>query len=364
MTNRRFCRRVDLTAGQLQAIMSACSDAIFSCDLKDAITSWNLAAERLFKLTETQALESSVWILLPVHHMEEVLAQRKKAYHQNSPVTLEIKMQIHRGELFDAAITVSAVRGAEDKCAGFVTLVKDIREQKRMAQGFARSDQLHMLGELAAGVTHEVRNPLTIVKGFLQLFRPREEFAMYRMHFDLMIKELDRINGLISQYLSLGQYAHAEKQLCSLTSVVESLLPLIQAESLLREVEVTTSLDDNLPLLWLYEKEIKQLLLNLIQNGMDAMKQGRRELSIKAWNEQDSVVLSIEDTGCGIPEHVMENLFTPFYSTKESGTGLGLVVCRDIARRHNAEIKIRTDTTGTCFAVVFPVANLTPPLVG
>ncbi|MBT9157260.1 MAG: Sporulation kinase E [Firmicutes bacterium] len=260
-------------------------------------------------------------------------------------------MQIHRGELFDAAITVSAVRGAEDKCAGFVTLVKDIREQKRMAQGFARSDQLHMLGELAAGVTHEVRNPLTIVKGFLQLFRPREEFAMYRMHFDLMIKELDRINGLISQYLSLGQYAHAEKQLCSLTSVVESLLPLIQAESLLREVEVTTSLDDNLPLLWLYEKEIKQLLLNLIQNGMDAMKHDRHKLSI-------------EDTGCGIPEHIREKLFTPFYSTKESGTGLGLVVCRDIARRHNAEIKVRTDTTGTCFAVVFPVANLTPPLVG
>lgn len=345
-------------------VIDGSHDAIATYDLEGSITSFNPAAERLFKLQAEQAVGSNVWNLVPAHLLPIEKEVLRGLGGGNAPTTMETQRLTSEGELLDVLASISPLCSPEGHQIGFISAIRDITEQKRMLTEFARLDRLYTLSEMAAGVTHEVRNPLTTVRGYLQLLRPKEEFAMYRFHFDLMIKELDRINELITQFLSLGQHTRGEKQLCSLCSVVKSLLPLIQAEALLRDMTIETHFEPDLPLLWLHEKEIKQLLLNLLQNGMDAMENGGRVLNIDIRGEYGAVVLCVEDQGCGIPLHVMERLFTPFVSTKEYGTGLGLAVCRKIAEHHQAEIKVQTDQGGTSIRVIFPVRELNLPPVG
>lgn len=364
--SQSLCQSQKIMAGTcLATILFASShDAIITFDLAGAITSLNAAAERMLKLRAERAVGSSMWDLVPGDLLPTEKDSLRGLVSHTALTTSETKLLTSDGDLIDVATITAPLCSQDGHRIGFVTALRDITEQKRIMGELLRLDRLYTLSEMAAGVTHEVRNPLTTVRGYLQLLRPKEEFAMYRFHFDLMIKELDRINELITQFLSLGQHTRGEKQLCELTSVVNSILPLIEAEARLRDINVETHFEPNLPLLWLNEKEIKQLLLNLLQNGMDAMEKGGRELTIEVRGEYGAVVLCVEDKGCGIPEHVMEKLFTPFYSTKEHGTGLGLAMCYRIAEHHQAEIKVKSAKDGTRIQVVFPVRELNLQPVG
>lgn len=234
------------------------------------------------------------------------------------------------------------------------------RRYKEQQVAFQRcmslTDRLHTVGEMAASVTHEIRNPLTTIHGYLQMFAQKKEFSAYQGHMTLLLEELDRANLLIKEYLSLCKDHAADIKPAQLNSVILSLFPLLQAQANSSSKEILLQLE-NLPEISLDDKEIRQLILNLARNGLEAMEQGKT-LIIETYPnpEAKAVTLAVCDQGKGIPKQIINNLGKPFLTTKENGTGLGLAVCYRIAARHKARIKVATSGAGTTFYVNFPVA--------
>ncbi|MDU4961116.1 MAG: ATP-binding protein [Sporomusaceae bacterium] len=230
-------------------------------------------------------------------------------------------------------------------------IIRDVTLRKHMEKMADQIDRMNLVGKMAATVAHEIRNPMTTVHGYLQLMKTREKYRDDKDKFELMLAELDRANAIIREYLSLSRERAPNFKECSLTQIVNTLFPLIQADAVAYKVDARLELADTSCLL-LDENEIRQLLLNLVRNGIEAMPQGG-ELVIRSTVEAGQVVLAITDQGTGIPDHVMENLGTPFVTTKDSGTGLGIPLCFQIAKRHHASVKFATGEDGTTVFICF-----------
>jgi len=241
-------------------------------------------------------------------------------------------------------------RTAELKTAN-EQLQREMKERKQMEKEMARLDRLNLVGEMAAGIGHEIRNPMTTVKGLLQLLSDKEECAGYKEYFNLMIDELNRANSIITEYLSLAKNRMVELKNRNLNHIVTAISPLIEAEGRVTDKHISIELQD-IPDLPLDEKEIRQLIFNLALNGLEAMVPGGI-LLIRTFQEDGAVVLAVRDLGKGIEPAVLEKIGTPFFTTKDNGTGLGLAVCYSIAASHNAKIDVETGTTGTTFYVRF-----------
>ncbi len=228
-------------------------------------------------------------------------------------------------------------------------VLTDITEKVLLEKGISRLDQLNLIGEMAAGIAHEIRNPMTTVYGFLQIAKGSQvsdEFV------DLMLDELDRANSIITEFLNLAKNKVSHKKMNHLNAIIEALFPLIQAEAFRSGKEVILQLDQRCTDIFIDEKEIRQLILNIALNGLDAMTMGGK-LLIETLDEHQAVILNIRDTGSGISPEVLEKMGTPFFTTKDNGTGLGLAICFSIAKRHGAEVDIDTSQDGTTFSIRF-----------
>lgn len=231
-----------------------------------------------------------------------------------------------------------------------IIVVTDITERILLEKEMVRLDRLNLIGEMAAGIAHEIRNPLTSVRGFLQMSKFKRDILSLE-HIELMMGELDRANGIITEFLTLAKNKVNDKAQKYLNKILIALFPLIQAEALLSDKHVLLELGD-CPELYLDEKEIRQLILNLVLNGLEAMSSGGT-LTIKTYSEEQSVVLEIRDQGVGIKPELLEKIGTPFFTTKDKGSGLGLAICYSVAERHHAVIDVKSGDHGTVFSIRF-----------
>lgn len=230
-------------------------------------------------------------------------------------------------------------------------IIRDITARILLEQDVARLDRLNIAGEMAASLAHEIRNPLTTVRGYLQYFGRKADFDKYQEQISMLLNELDRTNQIISEYLSLNKNKAVHMDKANLNEIIQSIAPLIQTDAVCSGVNLVLELH-TVPDFILDEKEIKQLLLNLTRNAIDAMAGGGK-LTISTATNDKKVILSVTDTGSGIPTNIMNSLGKPFITNKENGTGLGLAICFRIASRHQAKINVTTNNSGTIIQVVF-----------
>lgn len=242
--------------------------------------------------------------------------------------------------------------------AAFVTaegltyvVARDISQRIRMESEMLRLNRLNLVGEMAAGIAHEIRNPMASARGFIQLLGEKPECKSYHQYFNLIADELDRANTIISEFLTVVKNRPIDRRLHNLNCIVGALLPLIEADALRADKNVKCELGE-VPDLLLDEKEIRQLILNLTRNGLEAMT-GKGVLTISTFQRADETVLAIADQGSGISPAILDKLGTPFLTTKKQGTGLGLASCFSIAQRHNATITVDMGLKRTTFLVRF-----------
>ena len=232
-----------------------------------------------------------------------------------------------------------------------IALMQDITKEKKLEAEITRLDRLNLVGEMAAGIGHEVRNPMTTVRGFLQLLGKKERYAQDRAYFELMIEELDRANSIITEFLSLAKDKAVNLEKKDLNKILKSIMPLIRADGLITDKYIELKAG-KIPKLSLDEKEMRQVVINLVRNGLQAMQPGQI-LKMETFIEEDQVVLAVKDQGTGIPDNIIDKIGTPFFTTKDSGTGLGLSVCYSVAARHGAVIDFETGPGGATFYVKF-----------
>ncbi|MGH2318047.1 GAF domain-containing sensor histidine kinase [Planococcus sp. SE5232] len=235
---------------------------------------------------------------------------------------------------------------------GICCLCKNTTEKKNYENELKRLSNLELIGQMAAGISHEIRNPMTTVRGFLQLLTNDQGLKKYATYFELMIDELDRANSIISEFLSMGNTRSSELKMQDLNAIIYDIAPLLEIDTF-NQNKIIEFETQEIPEMFLNRDEIRQLLINLCRNGLEAMQPGKM-LSIRTYiEEKDTVVLEIRDQGAGMDTEVLKKIGTPFYTTKDNGTGLGLGVSYAIAARHHAKINVQSNEEGTVFFVKF-----------
>jgi PAS domain S-box-containing protein len=276
----------------------------------------------------------------------------------NSVRNLEISFSSKPGKVRVGLLSTEPTELNGEQC--LILTINDITEFKQIEVELARLDRLNLVGEIAAGIGHEIRNPMTIVRGFLQVLSGKEECLHYKEYYTLMIEELDRANSIIAEFLALARNKTVNLKLHNLNTTINTLNPLIIADAMMQGKFIQLELGE-VPDILLDEKEIRQLVLNLVRNGLEAMGPGGK-LTIKTSTGGSSLILSVQDEGRGIPGEFLDKLGTPFFTTKDNGTGLGLATCYRVASRHNAAIRVDTGVRGTTFYVEFKAPCFPAPL--
>jgi two-component system sporulation sensor kinase A len=231
----------------------------------------------------------------------------------------------------------------------------DITERKMAEQYLIRSEKLSVVGQLAAGVAHEIRNPLTALKGFTQLLHQNSDDN--RKYYEIMLTELERINYIVGEFMVLSK-PHNRQQLKEhdIHRILTSIIPILESQAILHNVILRVESSENLPTVKCDENQIKQVLINLMKNAIEAMPGGgtvtvRYEFDVP----RRELILYFEDQGVGIPPDLLERLGEPFLTTKEKGTGLGLMVCYKIIQAHEGMLSVSSQPgQGTSVKLVLP----------
>lgn len=281
------------------------------------------------------------------HNVQEL---KKVVCEQGFIRNREMSFYDREGGFHEGILSAEVIQVGSQRC--LYTIIQDITEKKILEQEMARFDRLNAVGEMAATIAHEIRNPMTTVRGFLQMMGSRNELFHYKENMDLMIDEIDRVNCIITEFLSLAKNKAVSMKPGSLNATIKALEPLLSADAIASEKTINLELND-IPEVLMDEKEIRQLILNLVRNGLEAMNAGG-SIFLRTTLEDGSVIFAVKDQGKGIAPGLLQKLGTPFLTTKESGNGLGLAVCYRIASRHKAEVNVETGGAGTTFKVKFP----------
>ncbi len=336
-------RRISEVNAEMVAIFESISEPFLVLDKEWRLTYINKVALRLVDIRVNKIqIGKNIWEIFPEMIGGEI--------HQNCYMACESNKPIHR--MFQSTFSKKTFDiHLYPYVNGLFVYMRDITEQKAYEAEIARLDRLNLIGEMAASIGHEVRNPMTTVRGYLQRFSQKTALADYREQMKLMIEELDRANSIITEFLSLAKNKKVELKLTDLNAIIRNLFPLLQADAFRRGNSIELELGD-IGDVFADESEIRQCILNLVGNGMDAMPQSGK-LTISTAKVGTNVAMTVRDSGTGIPSEIIEKLGTPFVTTKENGTGLGLAVCYRIAQRHNATIQFETGSGGTAFHFKF-----------
>ncbi|MCS0653078.1 ATP-binding protein [Cytobacillus firmus] len=223
------------------------------------------------------------------------------------------------------------------------------KEQEQLLQ---KSEKLALLGQMAAGIAHEIRNPLTSIKGFVQLFKSSSQKEEY---FDIVLSELDRINGIVGEFLVLAKPTADIFEKQDLTKLISEVILLSNTQSILNNVEIKVENNLHSPMIHCEKNQLKQVFLNIIKNAIEAMPDGG-QLTIKVMKKTGNTIsVQFIDQGVGISEDRIPSLGEPFYTTKEKGTGLGLMICYKIIENHNGRLTIESKVgEGTKMEIELP----------
>ncbi|RDI42241.1 PAS domain-containing sensor histidine kinase [Falsibacillus pallidus] len=249
------------------------------------------------------------------------------------------------------SMSFSPMLGKKGRVIGMLVGLEDITSEKQTEDLLKKSEQLALIGQLAAGVAHEIRNPLTTLKGFMQLLR--EEMTQ-RAYFDVILDELQRIELITGEFLSLAKPHSIHFKQCSINKLLFEVAEFINIECLKNNVTLEVHVHEFMEVMCDIH-QLKQVLLNIMKNALEAMPKGG-ELNIHLKRYEQMAIIQVKDSGIGIPEHRLKHLGEPFYSTKEKGTGLGLMISNKIIKEHKGNFVIESiEGEGTSVILELPL---------
>jgi len=326
-------------------LLAAVPDLLIYLSNEGVYLDFHVTHPSLFYTTIKDCLGKTIFQVLPAEQADKIMSGITRAATSDKIQVVEYQLTIKK------TLYVFESRIIKFNADSVLAIVRNISELTRLKQELSRLDQLHLVGEMAASIGHEIRNPMTTVRGYLQLFSHKPEFTKYNEPLTLMIEELDRANAIICEFLSLAKNKVVKLEQQNLNGIINTIAPLIQSTATISNKYLNLELEP-IPDLLLDVQEIRQLILNLVNNGLESMLPDKA-ITIKTFMKNNKVVMAIQDMGAGIPTELMANLGTPFFTTKEHGTGLGLAICYSIIARHKATVEVVTSPQGTTFFILF-----------
>jgi len=235
----------------------------------------------------------------------------------------------------------------------YVGVIKNSIGDQKSEELLIQNEKLSVVGQLAAGIAHEIRNPLTSLKGFIQLMK--SDIGYNDQYLDIMESEIERIDSISKELMILAKPNKHKFQVVDLEPIILDCISLLEGEAFHKRIDIQVQIEERLFPIHCDEQKIKQVIINIVKNAMEAMDQpGKIIITLK--EENKDAILSIQDEGCGIPEKYIESLGKPFFTTKPNGNGLGLMMCYKIIEDHAGSISVQSAVgKGTTFHIHLPL---------
>jgi two-component system, sporulation sensor kinase A len=266
---------------------------------------------------------------------------------------VELALQHKNGSRIEVIASSSPIF-IDGETVGIYVITKDITQQKRTEELLQKTEKLSLVGELAAGIAHEIRNPLTSLRGFVQLFQKEDASGARRLYYEVMLSEIDRINEITSEFLVLAKPTNETFSLSSIAKKLDHVITLFEGQAHLYNIEINKDFDESLPMVH-SQSSLKQVFINILKNAFESMPNGGAVL-VQAKRMDKGVCIRFRDQGCGIPSDQLAKIGTPFYTTKETGTGLGMMVSQRIVQNHKGMMQIESEVgKGTTVEVILPM---------
>jgi len=346
-------------------ILRNLESGVVAVDCEGRITTFNQAAERITGMPAAEALGRDCRIL------DEKLADLllSTLSQRRGRSGLEFDLRIKGGEVISIGITTSLLQGPEGSLLGAIALFSDLTEIKKLQIEKWRAEKLAYIGTLAASIAHEIKNPLVSIKTLAQLLPDRHDDEEFRNHFSqIALKEVDRIDLLVSQMLDLkGEAQPARFEILQLEEIVEEILLLLSEQIRRQKIRIERRYRASSYSTEGDRFQLKQALWNVILNSVQAMEEGgvltiSTDHRVNGEDSGEKLILTISDTGPGIPAENLAKVFDPFFTTKQGGSGLGLSICYKIVSDHHGTIQVDSrEKEGTSLHIILPAIKASIP---
>ncbi len=273
---------------------------------------------------------------------------------------MEVEIKPPSGGRIPLSLSAAPLKDETGREMGLVLLLRDLREIRELQDKVRRSERLASLGRLAAGVAHEIRNPLSSIRGFAQYFMRRLKGQVEEQEYaSIMVKEVDRLNRVISELLDFARPKKPHREPQALEEIIDYSLKLLQSEFSQLKIKVEKSFEPDLPKVEVDRDQISQAFLNLFLNSLESIEgEGKIKVSLKRISQPPALEVAIMDTGRGIAREDLGKVFEPFFSTKRKGSGLGLAIVHQIVEGHGGNIAVDSqEGMGTTFRITLPVSG-------
>jgi two-component system, sporulation sensor kinase E len=341
----------------LDAVLDSFNTGVIVCDFFHIIVQNNKAASRILPLEFHDIQDKPVWGCI----RDSVISQfvRDTIENEETITAREFMLDEMSGNRYLSISILPLVRSKSVR--GTIITLEDITEKKNEEMRHRRLESLASLTNLAATVAHEIKNPLGSISIYVQLVRKalrqngHEEDAPLWKYLDIVEEEIERLNKIVVDFLFAVRPMRLEFAPLDLNIMLSSLADFFSEELRAAGITLTLELAQSIPLIWADERFIRQMIINLVKNAMGALMSGGI-IHIKTAVADDFIVMSVEDTGTGISDDMIQRIFEPYFTTKVDGTGLGLTMAYKVVKEHGGDIRVQSEKgQGTCFTIKLPL---------
>ncbi|MDF2531278.1 MAG: hypothetical protein K0Q65_859 [Clostridia bacterium] len=343
---------------QTETILNSINNGVMIIDENRKIVLVNKVFEEIYEVERSQVLG------IQLDYLNELTCAGCTKLPDNminegmTGQVFDVYLTSFKGNKKELNLYFAPIKNIEGEIIGGIGVSTDVTEQKKEQQRMVQQEKLALLGQMGAGIVHETRNFLTTIKGRCQLIDLLTEDENIKKHSAKINSDVEEVNRIISEFLFLSKPRETELAEVSIHDVFESIKSIIESSSLIRGVNLEMQLCDDMRYMLCDESQLKQVILNICKNGIDAMAdQTNAKLIIETGviEENNEIFIKIMDNGKGITAENLEKMGTPFFTTKASGTGLGLSVCYKIIKEHGGRIDVYSELgQGTTFIIILP----------
>lgn len=356
-----YQKRIEKTEGYYEDIVQHSADAIVALDVHGIITAWNQGASEMLGWNEEEMVGESVQKIIPADllgkgELDDLAAEMSERGHI---LNYETERLHKSGKRILVSLTESLIKNEKGKVIGRSKILRDLTDIRMREEQIQQSERLATVGHMAAGVAHEVGNPLTAISSLVQVCQRKTDDPFIQGQLAKVRDHIQRINKIVRDLVDFSRPSSMQKERVNVNEIIKSAVGLLQHDARCRDVDFQLRLSKSLPAISCVPDQIHQVLVNLLLNAVDAMKgQKKPRVTISTERDENDIMLTVADDGHGIKEEHQGRIFEPFFTTKEvgSGTGLGLSVSHGIIMKLGGTISVKSDyENGATFIIQLPI---------
>ena len=350
---REMAKQLAESQQQYKSLFEYSPDIVYMLDLAGTITNLNPHFDLITGFKREDVIGQNISTLLPKKYKKFLPYFIQSVADEVKPVMYEIKIPHRNGNEITLQCTSVPII-VNGNISGIIGYGRDVTILRKAEERLRRTEKLSVVGELSASVAHEIRNPLTSLKGFVQLLQMEDE--KHQFYYRIMMDELDRINHIVGELLLLAKPQHLKFSTTDMQKLLSDVISLLSTEAIYYNVQIVSTFPEEEIYIECEPNQLKQVFINIIKNAIEAsIKGGTVEIVIHS-AKGEHVMISVKDHGCGISKERLDKLGEPFYSSKEKGTGLGLTVSFKIVQAHNGMIHFNSQKNqGTTVDISLPI---------